>query len=240
MTRPYYAPTSNYGEGIQSAYDAGLSYFPDVGSGLRASPLGNIATDLAAAGGTALGGPAGGVAAGAASSVIQRWFGGSAVDQQRQERVNYVAQYAVNGNVAAMQLILAAPSNVSGNERTMWENAYTLIKQANPDVVRDAEALGPMWFVNSGDTATNYPVMRNFITTWAGQHPFTAAVGAAASAIGQIFTQTPPVNAPGSTPYYGVGQPGVVPTIAPKASPVLLYAGLAVAAYVVLSARRRS
>lgn len=223
MPRPAYAPTSRYWDGYQSESTAGLTYFPD--NMTHPSPLGNIVDDLAMAGGTAIAGPAGGIVGGATSSVIQRWFGGSAVDQQRQERVNYVAQYAVNGNVPAMRLILGAPSNVSGNERTMWERAYDLIKQQNPQVVRDAEAIGPAWLVNSGDTATNYPRMREFIR--AGESVIQQAAG----------TITDFFSPPGSSAPSGAVMPGAAVPRSGGMSPLML-GGIALAAVVVLSRRR--
>lgn len=220
-----YAPVERYREGYQSAYDAGLSYFPDTPF-MAAMPLGDIVTDLAVAGGTALGGPAGGVTAGTASGVIQRWFGGSAVDQARQERVNYFAQLAANGNVAAAQLILGAPPNVSGNERGMWETAATLLNQQAPSVMADARTLGPAWLQNSGDTAQNYPAMRRYTATWSAQNPFTSAIGAASGAFGGLFTPSP-------VP----GQP--FPTAARNNSGVLLVGAVAVVGVLFLRSRRR-
>lgn len=228
--RAPYAPTFRYRDGWQSAYTAGLTYFPDYS--YAPTPLGDIATDISMAIGGAAGGPAGAVAGGAAASVIQRWFGGSAVDQQRQERVNYVAQSAVNGNVGAMQLVLGAPDNVSGNEQQMWRTAYTLIKQANPSVVAAAEAVGPAWLVNSGDTATNYPRMRQYIQAWAANNPVAAVTGAVGGAISSFFNPTPPapvmVN---GVPTYPAAHGGI--------SPMLLLGGAALAAVVLMRRRRR-
>lgn len=213
MRRNPYAPMSRSSGGYQSAYDAGLSYFPDVSTGIVPTPMGDWMTALATAAGTAAGGPAGGVAAGTATSVVQKWFGGSAIDQQRQERVNYVAQHAVNNNVAAMRIILGAPPNVSGNERQMWLTAYDLVKQANPDVVRDAEAEGPAWLPNSGDTATNYPRLQEFIRAWASQHPVATVTGAVGGAIADFFTPAP-AQAPG-------GFTAPIPTTANQTLPTI-------------------
>lgn len=235
MSRAPYAPSYRFQDGEQTAYNTGLSYFPDAPYMVN-TPMGDIVTDLASLTGTAAGGPAGGVAAGAASSVIQKWFGGSAVDAQRQDRVNYVAQAAVNGNVAAMQLVLGAPNNVSGNEKQMWQTAYTLIKQANPGVVAAAEALGPQWLVNSGDTATNYPRMRSLIAAWAAQNPIATAKGAVTSALSSFFNPTPVPTTP------VLGPTGLPMLPAPAAHinlmPILVLGGAVAAAFVLMPRRR--
>lgn len=227
-TEAPYAPSNDWWNGVQTAYTAGLSYFPDMA--YAPMPMGDMTSDLAAIGGGAIAGPAGAAATGLAASVIGHWFGGSAVDQQRQARVNYVAQAAVNNNVGAMQLILGGPSNVSGNEQQMWQTAYTLVKQVNPGVVAAAEAAGPVWLTNSGDTATNYPRMRAFIQAWASQNPVAAVTGSITGAISSFFNPAPPTVTPGVTTPVTMGRSGI--------SPVLLIGGLAVAA-VVLSRRRR-
>jgi hypothetical protein len=236
MNRAPYAPTYRYQDGEQSAYNAGLSYFPDYAI---PTPMGGITDLLATAGGTAVAGPAGGVAANLASSVIQRWFGGSAVDQQRQERVNYVAQKAVNGNVNAMRLILSAPDNVSGNEQQMWRTAYDLIKRANPDVVRAAEQIGGDWLVNSGDSATNYPRMRAYIAAWEAQNPVQAATGAVTGMIQDFFNPPSVVPTP-QIPVLVNGVPQPTASTHSGVSPALLLGGAALAALVVFGRRRRS
>lgn len=256
MPRQYYAPTYNYRAGVQSAFDAGLSYFPDIGTGgagLYPAPLGfdlsSIATDVAGAIGFATGGPAGAtVAASGTSAIFGQVASGNATDQARQARVNYFANLASQGNVAAMQLILGAPPNVSGNEAPMWQNAANALRQAAPDVYSQASQLGPAWLQNSGDTATNYPAMRQFCATWAAQHPYAAAAGAVSGYIGNVFTPQPP--GPGGTssvPYYPTqapmvqGGPTLIPPRAASAiSPVVLYGGLAALAYFALARRRRS
>jgi hypothetical protein len=249
MPRPYYAPTYQFRAGVQSAYDAGLSYFPDYA--LAPSPLGfdlsTIASDVGGAIGFATGGPAGAVAGSTgASAIFGQITGGTAVDQARQARVNYFANLASQGNVAAMQLILGAPPNVSGNEQQMWVNAANALRTAAPDVYSAALQAGPAWLTNSGDTATNYPAMRQFVQTWAAQHPFTAAGGAISGAIGSIFTPQPPTSGvPSSVPYYPTA-PGSGPVLTPptaaraSSSPLVLYAALGLGAYFLMGRRRRS
>lgn len=231
MSRSAYAPAARHWEGVQTAYTAGLSHFPDEPM-IMVTPMGDYLDDGSLLIGTAIGGPVGGAVTGATTSVIRRWFGGSAVDQQRQERVNYVAQQAVNDNVAAAQLLLGGPSNVSGNEQDMWQTAIDLVRQANPDVIRDAELAGPAWLVNSGDTATNYPAMKRFIQAWATSHPITSVVGAVTSTVTDFFNPpTPQTMTPGSVPM----------TTAPKAaglSPVVLI-GIAGVIALAMSKRRR-
>lgn len=243
MPRPYYAPAYNYRAGIQSAYDAGLTYFPDVGSALIPAPLGldlsSITSDIGAIVGGVAGGPAGAVAGSQVGSI----FGtstGNATDQARQARVNYFANLASQGNVAAMQLILGAPPNVSGNEQPMWVNAANALRSAAPDVYNQAQQAGPAWLQNSGDTATNYPAMRQFCQVWAAQHPYATVAGGVSSAISSFFTPTPPTaGSPSTVPYYGT-TPRPTTYTAPASSgipPVVLYGGLAVLAYALLRKR---
>ena len=223
--RPFYAPTYNSGSGSQSAYDAGLTWFPDGGGAIYPSPLG---LDYGALAGTLLGTAVGGPAGGAVGGSLPSLFGqltGSAVDQARQARVNYFAQLAAAGNVAAMQLILGAPSNVSGNESQMWVNAATAVRQSAPDVYQAAQDAGPYWLVNSGDTATNYPAMRSYVQQWAASHPLTSLAGVAQSYVGGFLTPSP--TAPGA------------PVVRSGPSPLLL-AGLGIGAYLLLRSRRRA
>ena len=237
--RPFYAPTYNYRGGVQSAYDAGLSYFPDVGSGSYvATPLGltpsDLGTDLGAGVGLAAGGPGGAAVGSQIGSLLGSIFGGgSAVDAARLARVQYFVNLAAQGNVAAMQLILGAPPNVSGNEQQMWVTAAQQIQQQAPGVYQAALVAGPHWLVNSGDTATNYPAMRNYVQTWAAQNPVSAAAGAASSFIGGLFTPTPVPH-----PAYPGGPMVTTPTAG--IPPVVLYGALAAGAYFLISRRRRA
>lgn len=219
MTRPAYTSTASLRDGVQidyddtqTAYTAGLSYFPDYS--YAPSPLGDL--PVGATVGTAVAGPAGGVAGSVVQTLVAKWFGGSAVDQQRLARVNYFAQLAEGGNVGAMQLILGGPPNVSGNERQMWIDAANAVRSVNPNVFNDATAAGPVWLTGSGDTATNYPAMRNYAATWAAQHPLSTAK----QTITSIFTGTTPSGAP-----------------AASVSPILLYGALAAGAYYFIKRR---
>jgi hypothetical protein len=170
--------------------------------------------------GGVVGGPAGATVGGSLlSSLLGAFGGGTAVDQARAARVNYVAQQAVSGNVAAMQIILGAPDNVSGNERDMWITAANAVRTSAPDVYQEAQAAGPVWLVNSGDTATNYPALRNYLQTWAASHPLTTLTNAA----GSLLT--------GGIPLGGQRAGGV--------SPMVLGA-VALGAVLFLSRRRRS
>jgi hypothetical protein len=200
--RPFYGPTYNPGKGSQSAYDQGLTWFPDGPSFVvAAEPLGDIASILGMVAGGAVAGPVGATAGGSLPSLFGSLVGGTAVDQARQARVNYVLQAAANGNVAAAQIILGAPPNVSGNEQQMWIDAATSLRQAAPDVYAEAQQAGPAWLPNSGDTATNYPALRNYLQTWAAQHPLSTLTSVAASTFGSVFGPSAPsgVLAPRST-----------------------------------------
>lgn len=157
---------------------------------LRVSQFGNAygdyLTDTLAIGGAAATGGTGAAVGAVAIKLYTAFTGGAAVDQQRQARVNYFLQQAEQGNVAAAQLILGAPNNVSGNERTMWVGAANIL-QSNAEwnqTLQAAEQAGPVWLTGSGDTATNYPAMRAFTASWAAQNQpiLTAAVGSTAAA----------------------------------------------------------
>ena len=221
MPRPPYAPTYAAAAGWQSAYTAGLSHFPDVAI---PAPLGNYYGDVLATGvGTAVGGPAGGAVAPMLLNVIGGFLGSgaTAVDQARLARVAYFADLAARGNVAAAQLILGGPANVSGNERQMWVNAATMLQQAAPDVLDAARDAGPVWLSGSGDTATNYPVMRQYVMTWANQHPGTTLANAATSGVNEL-----------------IGTSTGLPSTS-RAPSVIVLAGLGLGAYMLLGRRRR-
>lgn len=230
MPRPTnaYAPTARFWDGVQSQYTGGLTYFPD--NMTTAMPLGDVDLYDAAAGtvGGAIAGPVGATVGVQVSNVVQRWFGGNAVDQARQERVNYVAQAAVNNNVNAMRIILGGPDNVSGNEREMWITAYNLIKRENPDVVRAAEAIGPYWQVGSGDTATNYPRLKEWVRAGEG------AAQRIANTVTDFFSPSSAPSPGGVAPSSPLGQ-----SMHAGMSPLVI-AGIAGAAFLLLSRKRRS
>lgn len=216
-----YGGTAHRNDGYQSAYDAGLSWFSDGPSyGMVATPLGlDLSSIVGTVVGGAVGGPAGAATGGSLLSSLLSLAGGSAVDQARAARVNYFAQLAASGNVAAMQLILGGPANVSGNEAGMWTAAANAVRTSAPDVYQAAMEAGPAWLVNSGDTATNYPAMRNYVQTWAANHPLTTLTNVAGNVFGSAAT-------PGAPRVGGV-------------SPVVLGA-VALGLVVFLSRRRRS
>ena len=217
-----YGGTAHRNDGYQSAYDAGLTWFSDGPSSpsMYASPLGlDLSTLTGTIVGGAVAGPAGAATGGSLLSSLLSLASGSAVDQARAARVNYFAQLAANGNVAAMQLILGAPANVSGNEAGMWQAAANAVRTSAPDVYQAAVEAGPAWLVNSGDTATNYPAMRNYVQTWAASHPLTTLTNVAGNVFGGALT-------PGAPRVGGV-------------SPVVLGA-VALGAVLLLSRRRRS
>lgn len=198
-------PTLNM---FRTPHDAGLSDIPDRGG------LGDIYSDALVIGGTAATGGTGAAVIAAGTTLISAFTGGAQVDQQRQARVNYFLQQAEQGNVAAAQLILGAPDNVSGNERTMWVSAAQIL-QSNPTwrvTLQAAQAEGPVWLVGSGDTATNYPAMKAFTAQWASQNqPVATAARAAGQAAQAVVAKTP----------------------------TLVWVGAAAALYFVLASRRR-
>lgn len=159
-----YAPTSHYADGYQSAYTAGLSYFPDYS--VAPEPLGFAPAVIAAIPGviSSIGG-----------------LTGSQTDKQRQARVDYVTSAAIQGNVAAAQLILGGPNNVSGNEKPMWTKAAQTVAAQNPSVMQAAAQLGPYWLVGSNEDIATFPATKAFIQAWGVSHN---PIGAAASALG--------------------------------------------------------
>lgn len=155
-----------------------------------------------------------------AAGLLSSFSGGSVVDQQRQARVNFFLQQAMSGNVAAAQLILGGPSNVSGNESTMWTQAAQSLQSSaiGQQTLAEARQLGPVWLVGSGDTATNYPRMKAFTQQWALTNTPVSAVTSA------VFGPT------GGAAVRGIGN--AIPSWA-------LYGGVAVAAYLLLGSKRR-
>lgn len=196
---------------FRSPHSVGLSDIPDGG-------LGDYYTDAALLAPVPVVGTAGS-ALFTAAGLLSSFTGGSAVDQQRQARVNYFLQQALNGNVAAAQLILGGPSNVSGNESSMWTQAAQSLQSSTvgQQTLAEARQLGPVWLVGSGDTATNYPAMKSFTQAWALKNTPVSAVTSA------VFGPT------GGATVRAVG--GAI-------SPVLLYGGIAVAVYLLLGKRR--
>lgn len=179
---------------VMTPYDAGISFFPEYP--WQRQPLGDYITDAALVGGTLATGGTGAAVLSAGSILVSAFTGGAAVDQQRQARVNYFLQQAESGNVAAAQLILGGPDNVSGNEKTMWVTAAHILA-SNPDwnkTLSEAQQNGPVWLVGSGDTATNYPAMKAFTAAWAAQHQSVPAQVAGAVSSGAAAAAKSPVT----------------------------------------------
>lgn len=189
----------------RSQFRQGLSYFPDVpgdavfgratfgayaqlGAYARRG-LGDVSTDVTDAteiiGATAAGGPiAGGVVA--IKDLASAFSSGSTRDAQRAARANYFGNLAVQGNVAAAQIILGALTpNVSGNELPMWQVWQNQLQASSSGqgTLAQAQQLGAYWPVGSSDTVTNYPIMKNFVQQWANAHPFTGASNAVAASL---------------------------------------------------------
>jgi hypothetical protein len=215
MNRPYSVASSLENReaadvGEQTAYSAGLSYFPDYMTAFE--PMGDAVANVAGLLGTGLGGPAGGVTVGATVSAIEHFLGGGGVDAERAARVQYFLNLASQGNVAAAQLIIAAPSNVAGNERTMWTAAATALQSSatGSATLAQARAAGPVWFVNSGDTATNYPTMKNFTSQWGmSNQPVTTAVQGVYNAVTGLSGARPIALNSNMTPVLLLGVGGI-------------------------------
>jgi hypothetical protein len=218
MPRLAYAPNASPSAGYQSAYDAGLSYFPD-GPAFAPEPLGNWTDLLPAVVGFATGGPAGAAAAQTAAGALLPLLTGSKTDQERQARVNYFLQQALDGNIAAVQVIMGAPEDTAGTEDAMWTRALATVQSSRPDVYQQALALGPVRFTGTGDTATNYPTMKAFTTRWAqSNQPVQSAINTALDAAGNIINRVTGGSSGSSAPTQHTGL-----------SPVVMFGGLAVA-----------
>jgi len=168
----------------RTAYDAGLSYFPDRPE--QRARIGDYYTDAALIAPIPIVGTAGAALATGAGIYQSILGGGSAIDQQRQARANYFGQLAMQGNVAAAQILLGAIPNVSGNEQPYWQNWITQLNASTSGqgTLQQAQALGPWWPVGSSDTVTNYPIMKNFVAQWASAHPLTTVAGNIATGVG--------------------------------------------------------
>jgi hypothetical protein len=187
-------------EPSRSPFRRGLSYFPErpgapvfnnanfgayVNFGAYARPgLGDISTVVTdgagIAGATAAGGPVGGGIA-LISDLASAFSSGTQRDKDRAARANYFGNLAVQGNVAAAQIILGAlVPNVSGNELSMWQAWLSQLQSSasGQATLAAARQLGPYWPVGSTDTVTNYPIMKAFAQNWANAHPFAAGTGA--------------------------------------------------------------
>lgn len=174
---PAYSIAARPSAGVQTAYTAGLSYYPD--SSFSPSPMGDVEQIIGGVIGGAAGGPAGAATGTSVGGLVSNLLGGgSGVDAQRQARVNFVLQAAQRGNVPAAQMIIAGPQNVSGNEAQMWANAGTVLRSSTTGAAtyQAAQAAGSYWPVGSGDTAANYPYMRSVIAQWDQQHPTPASI----------------------------------------------------------------
>lgn len=172
---------------FQTPYNMGLSWFPDQPEQL--APLGSLATDGVALAPVPYVGP---VIAGAATAYgLYQSFtggGGSAVDQARQARANYFGQLAMQGNVAAAQILLGAVPNVSGNEAPYWQSWISQLSASSTgqQTLAAAQSLGPYWPVGSSDTVQNYPIMKNFVAQWSAQNPFANLPASVPAALARL------------------------------------------------------
>jgi hypothetical protein len=174
---------------FDNAYNMGLSYFPDDPEQLAydrvAYGLGDVTSAGVALAPVPYIGPVIAGAAGAYSIYQSFTGGGSAVDQARQARANYFGQLAMQGNVAAAQILLGAVPNVSGNEAPMWSTWISQLQASSTGqaTLAQAQALGPWWPVGSSDTVTNYPIMKNFVAQWSSSNPFAGVATTATAAV---------------------------------------------------------
>lgn len=168
----------------RSQFRQGLSYFPEQPGDMRANAANfggfgdasTVLTDATVIGGTVA---TGGIGAGVGAVVLDlasAFSSGATRDKQRAARANYFGNLAINGNVAAAQVILGAlVPNVSGNELPMWQTWLSQLQSSSQGqaVLAAARAAGPYWAVGSTDTVTDYPITKNFVNTWASQHPMS-------------------------------------------------------------------
>jgi hypothetical protein len=169
-----------------TAYDAGLSYFPD--SPWQRSRIGDYYTDAALVAPIPVIGTTAALLSTGAGIYQSVFGGGSAIDQQRQARANYFGQLAMQGNVAAAQILLGAIPNVSGNEQPMWQNWISQLSAsaAGQQTLQRAQSLGPWWPVGSSDTVANYPIMKNFVAQWAAANPLSTIAANVSTGVGAV------------------------------------------------------
>ncbi len=130
----------------RTAYDAGLSHFPD--NGQLAQRVSGWTDFLALA-------PIPGASQIAAGvNLATSATGGTATDQQRQARVDWTVQQAQAGSTTAAAIIIAGPANTASHEAPMWRAALGQV----PDVVlQSAYAQYPSgyWPVGQADFYTD-------------------------------------------------------------------------------------
>lgn len=179
---------------MTTPYNAGLSDIPDQAVlyentyGLGATPLTAVAGSIPGIGALVNGGTLVGDAIGLLT-------GSGSADQQRQARVNYFLGLAESGNVAAAQVLLGGTQNTASHERPMYNTAITQLQDTpvGSQVLAQAQQAGPFW--STSDSASNYPVMRNFVQTWANQNSIGGALSYAtqsgATSLARTTTQIP-------------------------------------------------
>jgi hypothetical protein len=130
-----------------TAYDTGLSWFPD-GPPIVAR-LGFVD-------------PATAAAAYAGVKSLVALFGSNAEDKNRAARAQYFAEQAAQGNVNAARVLYGGLANTASHERPMYQAAIDAVRQteAGAAALAQAQVAGPYWSIS--DTSTNYPVMRAF------------------------------------------------------------------------------
>lgn len=173
-----YGSTANPRAGYQTAFSAGLSYFPDVAV---AMPLGGF-VDALAIGANALV-PGSGVAlqVGAKTGALDKIFhGGAATDAGRQARADWTELAAKNGSPTAAALIVAAPANVGPNEDAMWTRALSRVPA---DVLQQAYAMFPSGYWPEGQpdfyTDVSGPTHRQIMSEVGQYNQVAGAVGGA-------------------------------------------------------------
>lgn len=185
-----------------------------MGYARRPARLGSITSTLVTAGANAIV-----PGAGTAISTLQRLFGGgSATDAQRLQRVNWTLGMARQRSTTAVAIILAGPSNTSGNEHQMWT---TVLPEVPADLLASVRASMPngWWPVGQADFFTDV----NGAT-----HTQIVNEARAAGGTGFVSTSSPTATA----------LPGVTTTAGFNYVPWVL-GGAAVLGVVVLSRRRR-
>lgn len=209
---------------MMTSYEAGLSMFPDLDGVHPVSryPVGRLGLDMGSLVSMI---PGGGVvnegigSIGAVQNLIGQFTGGNQNDQRRQARANWVVDQAKRGSVLAAEMIIAAPSQVSGNERTMWTNAIGQVPQT---VLQQAYTVAPSGWWPVGDHS--FDADNNAWQDSGG--PVHAAIVQQVNAASHVGT------AVGSAVAGGVSAIGGVPSW-------VWVGGLAVAGFAFLGGRRR-
>lgn len=231
---------------VRSAFDAGLSHFPDDGAALVPARLGSSTTDaIGAAAGTSVLGPGVGTAVGTeAAHLVAGLFGGTGKygtvqsEGAEQARIDAAELGISKGSVEAGQYLLGqAQSDTSNYAKQATANAVNRMQVAYPDIMAQAEAAGL-----KHDTADGYGVLSillnlgvPFSETYAGYDTTTTQPGSPETrAIVEKLRTLTPFSTLTNAAQASVTIPGTTQKV-----PIVLLLGIGIAAYMAVNKAKR-